>query len=185
MATKSNLYTKGGDKGETSLVGGQRLSKSHIKIEVYGEIDHLNSMLGHFLSLGEDSYLMPLILKTQNNLFVLGSLYACEKGDREKHSLPTISHDDILELEKAIDEMDDSLPKLKNFILPGGDQSASWMHLCRTHTRRVERLIVEYEMESKDVIQDALIFVNRFSDFCFAAARWINHKKNIKETIWG
>ena len=184
MNKKSSLYTKAGDSGETSLVGGQRLLKSDLKIQVYGELDHLNSMIGHLLSLLEKDSGEEVLTKVQNNLFNLGSLYASAPEDREKYKLKGLDGELIGLIEKDIDEMDTKLPKLQNFILPGGTNAASWAHLCRTHCRRLERLIVKYETESSDKVKDSIVFINRLSDYFFAMARFINFNKGITEKIW-
>ena len=183
---KSNVYTRGGDKGETSLVSGNRVSKANDRIDLYGEVDELNSIIGIVYSsliehdLNED---LELLKQIQSSLFDLGSNLACEKELQQKYKLPQIPKEFIQTLESRIDEMDDVCPKIKYFILPTGHISASYLHLARTVCRRVERKMVEFS--SVEVLpQNSLEYMNRLSDFLFIFSRYVNFKKGIKEVAW-
>jgi len=180
----SNLYTKGGDKGETSLVGGTRLSKGDARIHLYGEVDELNSHLGYAKELLDTEMFKEdcdLIENIQNALFDLGSNLACEEEKRAEFKLPQITEILVSKVEKRIDKCDEACAPLKNFILPGGSQEAAYFHIVRTVCRRVERKMVE----SSDVMPDyAIIFVNRLSDYFFVLSRFINTNLDKKEIIW-
>ena len=180
----SNLYTKGGDKGETSLVGGTRLAKSDLRIDLYGEVDELNSHLGYGKELLDKKAFkddVELIEVIQNALFDLGSNLACEEDKRLEFQLPQISSELIVKVEQRIDFCDDACPKLKNFILPGGAPAAAYFHVVRTVCRRLERKMVEC---SGVMPEYAIIFVNRLSDYFFALSRYINTRLSEKEVIW-
>lgn len=179
-----SIYTKSGDKGETSLVGGQRLSKGDKRIDLYGDVDELNSFLGVAISSIEKGLETEIMFKIQSSLFDLGSLLSCEVSERDKFKLPKINESIISELEQNIDIMDNEIPKLKNFILPGGSISAANFHVCRTVCRRVERKIIRYFSNKNDLPDNSVEFLNRLSDYFFTIARFINFKKNISEIDW-
>lgn len=186
---KSKIYTKTGDQGKTGLVSGNRALKSDPRIDLYGELDELNSRLGlscSYLFLEEEfKNKIEFLYKIQSAIFDLGSNLACEVENREKYNLPQISENLILELENEIDQMDSELPPLKNFILPGGSVVASCIHLCRTNTRTVERKLIQYhETTQEELPQSSAIFLNRLSDYFFVLARNVNHRKNISEITW-
>lgn len=171
------IYTKTGDKGETGLVSGNRVSKGDQRIELYGEVDELNSAIGFLNTLSNDSF----IEKVQIELFNLGSLLACESSFWETYKLPKLSPSIISELEKKMDLYSKDLPKLKNFILPGGNEKSSRAHLCRTITRRVERKLIRFE-DIKPI--HSIEFLNRLSDYFFVLARYYNYIENVEEVIW-
>jgi cob(I)alamin adenosyltransferase len=176
------IYTKGGDKGHTSLLGGKRVSKSDMRIEAYGTVDELNANIGLLkdYDISEDNKVS--LLKIQNDLFKMGSVLACEV-DPDQYNLPRIEDSDISDIEKNIDEMEKELPVLKNFILPGGDHAVSQCHIARCVCRRAERLIVLLSEEEKT--DDVIIrYLNRLSDFLFVLARKIGHDKGINEINW-
>lgn len=181
---KVKIYTKTGDAGETSLINGQRVSKTHPRLEVYGNIDELNSVIGIVLSsLPQelDSPLLPLLQNIQHKLFNAGSLFACEeKAVRE--TLPQITDKDITDLELAMDELEKELPPLKEFILPGGSLTAAQLHLARTVCRRCERSAVR--IENNDSPNALLVYINRLSDFLFVASRYANLQLGHHETTW-
>lgn len=183
---KSNVYTRGGDKGETSLVSGNRVSKASERIDLYGEIDELNSVIGIAYSslidkkLNED---LELVKEIQSSLFDLGSNLACEKEFQEKYKLPQIPLAFIEKIEKRIDEMDNDCPKIKYFILPTGDITASYLHLARTVCRRVERKMVEFS-KIEELPVNSLEYMNRLSDFLFIFSRHVNFKMNVEEVAW-
>jgi cob(I)alamin adenosyltransferase len=186
---KSKIYTRTGDKGETSLVSGTRTIKSDLRIDMYGEVDELNSRLGWAISLmiGKADYQRTVerLESIQGSLFDLGSNLACEEIKRVEWKLPQVEDKVIAMLEAEIDEMDDMLSPLKNFILPGGDQRAAAIHLCRTCARAVERRMVDFFHETGEELPiNGLVFINRLSDYFFTLARWINHVEGVSETAW-
>lgn len=187
MTEKSNVYTGTGDKGETSLVGGQRVPKSEIKIEAYGTADELNSHLGLAISLAENlgEHEVEVLQSVQNNLFNLGSLLATLPEERSKFNLPALNKELIETLESEMDKMDATLPKLKNFILPGGTSGSSAFHVCRTVCRRLERIMVNLgSLEGNEIPNDAIVFVNRLSDYFFVLSRSLNAREGITDTTW-
>ncbi|RME88145.1 MAG: cob(I)yrinic acid a,c-diamide adenosyltransferase [Planctomycetota bacterium] len=181
------IYTKTGDQGETSLLGGARVSKEDIQIEAYGTVDELNSLLGVVLAFLEDPKLCEWLLEIQGHLFVAGTElakkegYELPKGKKEKAL--KITHQMIEELEKRMDEMEESLPPLKSFILPGGGKGGAMLHLARTVCRRAERLVVALSKKRK-LPPEILIYFNRLSDFLFVLARYINHQEGKEEVPW-
>ncbi len=180
---KSNVYTRTGDKGTTSLVGGSRIMKSDLRLECYGTIDELNSFLGLLICLIDDFNQKELLLFVQNKLFTVGSILATEDEETARKYGCRVNDEDILRLENMIDEYDNQLPKMKYFVLPGGTLSASYAHIARTVCRRAERRIVE--LASQAVVPDNLVvFVNRLSDFLFVYARLLCLKENNDEIFW-
>jgi cob(I)alamin adenosyltransferase len=185
----SKIYTKTGDLGETGLVSGKRTSKSDPRIDLYGEIDELNSRLGfaHSLLVEKKTYIneCDFLTKIQNALFDLGSNLACEAESRAKYKLPQIKDSLIEEMEKGMDQLEASLPPLKNFILPGGALVASSLHLTRTCARSCERKLVGYYNETHEELpQNSLRFLNRLSDYLFVLARYTNNVEGSAEIPW-
>lgn len=178
------IYTKSGDRGQTSLVDGKRLSKSALRIDTYGTVDELNSHIGLLLSLSHQGEIsaQKLLKRIQNQLFNLGSLLACEDEAFSTHLHP-VNTDIISEIEAAIDQMTEELPPLTQFILPGGTPSASSAHVCRTVTRRAERLLVGLG-ETAKVDPSHLELLNRLSDYFFVLARYLNFKSGIQDEVW-
>jgi cob(I)alamin adenosyltransferase len=186
---KSKIYTRTGDQGETGLVSGNRTLKSDLRIDLYGELDELNSRLGFACSLMvgqlEFQQTINFFHDVQSAIFDLGSNLACEVENRNKFKLPQISNDFILELEHQIDKLDAELPELKNFILPGGSSVSSAIHLCRTNARSVERKLVHYfDITQEELPINSLIFLNRLSDYLFVLARYANKLNKIEEITW-
>lgn len=184
---KSNVYTKTGDKGQTSLIGGSRLGKGHKIIDLYGEVDELNAHLGLAVSQlksfsSEFEKEIIFLQNLQQNLFNLGSNLACEPDKRTPYGLPQITGEMILELESSIDQMDEKLPELKNFILPGGSLPSAQLHICRTVTRKVERKLMGFSSEEQPHF--SLPYLNRLSDYFFVLSRYINFSLGEKETVW-
>jgi len=185
------IYTKSGDRGQTSLFGGQKVEKSDLRIEAYGNVDELNSLIGTILAdlvvlvrveprLG----VKPLIAKltrVQNELFVLGSDLATPLNIRIK--IPRVVKSFTNRLEKEIDAWQKNLPELKKFILPGGSKVGAKLHLARSTTRRTERSIVRLGSQEKINERD-LIYINRLSDWLFVAARYVNKVEKVKEIEW-
>jgi cob(I)alamin adenosyltransferase len=170
------IYTKKGDKGETGLFSGERVSKDSLEIEVLGTIDEANSFLGLSVSFLEKEWLKNKVLQVQRTLFELGSIIAGTKR--------TIPKSIVLKYEKEIDEWTKAMPPLKNFIFPGGCSAAASLYTARTVVRRLERLIVSLR-NSKFIIHDSiLVYINRLSDYLFTLARYINFIEGTKEEIW-
>lgn len=179
MSTK--IYTRTGDDGSTGLFGGARLPKHHIRIEAYGTVDELNSVIGWSMSFVDDVALLEYLQMIQSRLFTIGSNLA---SDPEKEMItPDLTDEDIKSLEESIDMMQGNLPVLKHFILPGGSSSVSAAHLARTVCRRAERRCVALAFES-EVDPKIILYLNRLSDYFFVLARWLGHKEGIEEIKW-
>lgn len=180
---KSLLYTRTGDKGTTSLVGGERVSKTHQRIECYGTTDELNSFIG----LLEDAVAEPadkdFLRFIQHKMFSIGSYLATDQKNTELKMESRITGDTIRRIEEEIDRLDSVLPALKNFVLPAGGRAASLAHVCRTVCRRAERQIYRLA-ETEGVEDNVLIFINRLSDYFFILARKECILKNGEEIIW-
>lgn len=186
---KSKVYTKTGDQGTTGLVSGSRILKSDSRIDLYGELDELNSRVGYSSSLlAPDlkfNQVVSFLQHIQSALFDLGSNLACEVENRKKYNLPQISDEFVAEIELEIDRMDNELPPLKNFILPGGSQAASSLHICRTGARNVERkLVLYYETTKEELPLNSTVFLNRLSDYFFVLARYVNKQLLVDEISW-
>lgn len=176
------IYTKTGDKGSTSLFGGKRVSKAHLRIDAYGTVDELNSWMGLLRDQQVNGTRQEILLTIQNKLFTIGSMLATEPGNT-KVKIPTLKEDDVQLLEQEIDEMDTSLPALKSFILPGGHSSVSFCHVARTVCRRAERLVIGLH-ESEPVNLLIIPYLNRLSDYLFVLSRKMAHELNIEESPW-
>lgn len=184
---KASVYTRTGDKGQTGLVSGNRISKADLRIDLYGDLDELNSRVGFICSLLNKESLpeVKFLYSLQSALFDLGSNMACEYENRSKYNLPQITEAFIQEMEHEIDRMDQALEPLKNFILPGGTMAASSVHLARTCARSVERKLVHYnELTQEELPILSLIFLNRLSDYFFILARYINKLEKGEEITW-
>lgn len=186
---KSRIYTKTGDKGETALVSGTRISKSNERIDLYGELDELNSRLGVAASLMEKDIRLQrvsdFVHSVQSSIFDLGSQLACEAEKREGFQLPKISKEFITDLEEEIDRLDHELDPLKNFILPGGSETSAQLHLGRTQTRKVERKLIHFiEATGEEAPENAAVFLNRLSDYLFVLARYTDKIDSIPERLW-
>tara|TARA_R110000868_G_scaffold37111_15_gene131672 strand:+ start:685 stop:1230 length:546 start_codon:yes stop_codon:yes gene_type:complete len=175
------IYTKNGDAGETSLYGGQKVSKNSIRISAYGTVDELNSVLGIALSNSPTQKTNEYLNTIQEQLFVLGADLATPISNKVR--INRISDSEINFLELAIDEMEDQLPPLKNFILPGGTKAGSVIHFARTVCRRAERETVECSTK-EEVSTHSIIYLNRLSDFLFVLGRFENHISGTEETPW-
>ncbi len=178
------IYTKTGDKGTTSLFGGKRVSKHHIRVEAYGTIDELNAYIGLLRdqSISIDS--KKSLLRIQNELFVLGSLLATppEKVNKQKDT-NKIEKQHVSYLEKEIDKMNENLAAMTHFILPGGHTIVSYCHIARNICRRAERRVVHLAEESQ--VDAVLIgYLNRLSDYLFVLARKLSKDLQVKETLW-
>ncbi len=186
----TKIYTKTGDKGQTGLTGGQRVPKDDLRIECYGTVDELSSCVGIARGLmglrsGSDALRVevePLLKKIQNELFVVGGDLATLVADRHP-KMALIGQDEITVLEKAMDRWNKQMPALADFILPGGGQIASFLHLARTVCRRAERLCVALARAS-EINPSIVPYLNRLSDALFVLARWVSRKTNEPEFIW-
>lgn len=179
-APKSLLYTGTGDRGTTSLVSGNRIAKHHTRIEAYGTIDELNSHIGATIALpGLPDEQKQMLRWVQNKLFDLGA-YLANDNPNAPHG---VGQQDILRLQGMIDTVDNQLPALNRFVLPGGCAEAAQLHVARTVCRRAERRITALA-DTDTVSPDALIFVNRLSDFLFAMARYANICSHTDEIFW-
>ena len=182
MSKEYKIYTKGGDKGETSLLGGTRVPKYHDRIEAYGTLDELNSYIGLIRDQKIDEHYKNILLDVQNNLFVAESLLAADKEESIK-MLPRLTDDKITLLESEIDKMNEEIPPLKSFILPGGHEVVSFCHIARTICRRAERLVIKLGIQNK--IDPIIIqYLNRLSDYLFVLARKIAKDFNAEEITW-
>ena len=176
---KSKIYTRKGDKGFTSLVGGKRVSKAGLQIDAYGTIDELNAFIACLLETVEEQEDRDFLFRVQFNLFTLGSYLASEPGAMDC----LISDAEIAEVESAIDRIDALIPPLKHFILPGGCTGNAWANVCRTVCRRAERCIFRMN-KSGHLDEKALKYVNRLSDYFFLLARKQNFIRSLEEIIW-
>jgi cob(I)alamin adenosyltransferase len=177
------IYTRTGDDGTTGLIGGTRVKKYNIRLESYGTIDELNSYMGYIRSMQADKVVDNVLETIQNKLFVIGANLATEESiTLIKKQLPC-KKDDIELLEQEMDRMNESLPELRNFILPGGSQVSSVCHVARTVCRRAERRIVELA-DSHDVDAILIKYVNRLSDYLFVLSRYLNMAQKSPEILW-
>ena len=177
------IYTKTGDEGSTSLIGGTKVPKSHLRIEAYGTVDELNSCIGLCRDLIATENENLFLREVQDRLFTLGSSLAVDPEKETKMQIPDLVEDDIIALEKEIDRMDESLPEMKNFIIPGGHPAVSQLHITRCVCRRAERCCVRLHMESP--IEGIIIkYLNRLSDYLFVLARFKGMQLNVKEIPW-
>lgn len=183
------IYTKTGDKGTTALFGGTRVPKHHIRIESYGTIDELNSHLGMLRDQKVDEHSHEIILQIQERLFTIGSILATDpekatlKSGKQRLDIPRISAEDIELLENEMDKMNEELPPMTHFVLPGGHQTVSVCHISRCVCRRAERLasaLNDLEPFEKEVLQ----YLNRLSDYLFVLARKLSHDLQAKEIQW-
>lgn len=182
MAIK--IYTKTGDKGTTSLIGGTKVPKSHMRIEAYGTIDELNSYLGLCFDILTDEQSKKIIHEVQDRLFTIGSSLACDPIKEPKMRLPDLKEEDVQLLEKEIDRLTGIVPPMQHFILPGGHPTVSHLHIARCICRRAERCCVKLELESLEVEAIILKYLNRLSDYLFVLSRYIAHLLNVPEIPW-
>lgn len=175
------IYTKTGDSGETSLFGGTRVPKSHLRVEVYGTVDELNAHIGLLGDLIETPQYKAVLKEVQDRLFTIGSVLASDPS--KNMMVPDLKLDDIQLLENEIDTMELALPALKNFILPGGHQTVSFCNIARTVCRRAERLAVALDnIEKIDPL--SIKYLNRLSDYLFVLGRKVGKDLGATEVIW-
>jgi cob(I)alamin adenosyltransferase len=176
------IYTKKGDKGLTSLIGGVKVSKSNLRINSYGTVDELNSFIGVVIDSYREEHAASVLYNIQNLLFTIGSHLASDPV-KSKMKLPSITEDHVSALEKEMDRMNEILPPLTHFILPGGNLPSSYCHVARTVCRRAERLVVELS-ESEPVEPIIIKYLNRLSDYLFVLARQISFSAGAEEIKW-
>jgi cob(I)alamin adenosyltransferase len=181
------IYTRTGDRGETGLFGGQRVSKDHIRVDAYGDVDELNSVLGVAIAhLDDVDPIAAELRRIQADLFTLGARLATpapEDGGRESAWIPMLPEGRIEELERRIDAAEEELEPLQNFVLPGGSAGAAALHLARTVCRRAERRVVSLTAHAH-VDEEVLVYLNRLSDLLFTLARLANHHAGVPDVPW-
>ena len=178
------IYTKTGDKGVTSLIGGTKVSKAHLRIEAYGTVDELNSHIGLCRDLLTDANARNILQEIQDRLFTVGSSLACDPEKEPKMKIPDLKEEDVTLLEKEIDAMNEIVPPMKSFVLPGGHVTVSQLHIARCVCRRAERCCVRLEMENEEVPAIVIKYINRLSDYLFVLARFASHQLNAEEIPW-
>ena len=176
------IYTKKGDKGESSLLGGTKVRKDNIRLEAYGTVDELNAYIGHIHDQEISKNHKPILIKIQNQLFNLGCLLSFD-GKKSQLQLPAITKENILVLEHEIDKMERELSPLTEFILPCGHAIFSLCQITRTICRRAERKVVQLQSE-QEISENCLEYLNRLSDYLFVLARLILHEKKVSEIPW-
>lgn len=177
------IYTKTGDKGDTSLFGGQRVPKDALRIEAYGTVDELNSVLGIVRSENEDAKINKVLSQVQEQLFEMGADLATPRSASATKKIKRIEPKHAHQLEKIIDSLEAHLKPLRRFILPAGTPVAARLHFARTVCRRAERIVVRLS-RNEDIGEDITIYLNRLSDLLFVLARYANHLANVPETTW-
>jgi cob(I)alamin adenosyltransferase len=182
MAMK--IYTKTGDTGNTSLIGGTKVPKSHIRIETYGTIDELNSYIGFCNDQLSDEASRVIMKEIQDRLFTIGSSLACDPEREPLMKIPDLNETDVVLLENEIDRMNESVPRMKSFILPGGHMAVSSLHITRCICRRAERLCVHLQQENIFVDPLVIKYINRLSDYIFVLARYTGHLLGVEEIPW-
>lgn len=180
---KSLIYTKTGDKGTTSLVGGTRVSKTHIRLEAYGTVDELNSNLGLLITYLSDERDRNFVQQVQDKLFAVGSHLATDQEKTKLYEVSIITPELVEVMEHEIDRLDATLPPLSAFVLPGGSRGAAVCHICRTVCRRAERRILALA-EQVEISTELLAYVNRLSDYLFVLSRKINQDEKKGEIFW-
>ncbi len=180
---RMKIYTRGGDTGQTQLLSVGRVAKDHPRLAAYGEIDELNSLLGLVRATELAPPLPERLLALQQQLFVLGSEIAVPKPDEINMQIPRVNAADVTALERQIDELDAQLPRLKNFILPGGSAGAARLHFARTVCRRAERSLQSLH-QAEPLRAEVLAYINRLSDLLFVMARYENAQRGVADVIW-
>jgi len=183
------IYTKTGDKGTTALFGGTRVPKHHLRIESYGTIDELNAHIGLIKDQNINENHKATLYQIQHHLFTIGAILATDpekaklKSGEDRLNIPKISDEDITMLEAAMDDMEETLPEMTHFVLPGGHTTVSFCHIARTVCRRAERL-ASHLNEVEPFQPETLKYVNRLSDYLFVLARKLTHELNVEEVKW-
>lgn len=180
---KSLVYTKSGDRGTTSLVGGTRVPKTHVRLEAYGTVDELSAHLGLLSTYLTEEADRRFIQQVQNQLFVVGTHLATDQSRTELKTAGIVTREQVETMEHEIDRMDAQLPPLSAFVLPGGSRGAAVCHICRTVCRRAERRILALAAEAA-VSPELLSYVNRLSDYLFVLSRKMNQDEKKEEIFW-
>ena len=180
------IYTKKGDTGTTQLIGGARVPKHHVRIEAYGTVDELNSFIGLIRDQEVSDHHRKNLIEIQDRLFTIGSSLASDPDKsvpKFREKIPDLKEEDILLLEKEMDNMDSQLPEMKSFVLPGGHTTVSYCHLARCVCRRAERLATH--LSESDFVEPLVIkYLNRLSDYLFVLSRMLTKELNAEETPW-
>lgn len=176
------VYTKTGDKGETSLLGGTRVKKNHLRIQAYGTVDELNSFIGLIRDHEVEGHVEETLLEIQDRLFTLGSHLASDPN-KTKRRIPDLNEADIELLEKEMDKMNETLPEMRSFVLPGGHKLVSFTHIARCVCRRAERLVIELD-DIEEVEPVVIQYLNRLSDYLFVLSRKFSHDLKAVEKPW-
>lgn len=176
------IYTKTGDKGQTSLIGGTRVPKHHIRIETYGTVDELNSYIGLIRDQQIDDHSKKILIEIQDRLFTIGSSLASDP-EKSKMKIPDLKEEDITLLEQEMDKMNETLPEMRSFVLPGGHTTVSFCHIARCVCRRAERLTIH--LSENSFVSDLVIkYLNRLSDYLFMLSRKLTHDLHAQEIPW-
>lgn len=178
------IYTKTGDKGQTSLIGGTRVWKNAIRIEAYGTVDELNAFIGNLWVLPIPGEVREFLQKIQFQLFTIGSNLATDQEATPLKAASVVETTDIEALENEIDRMDLHLPALRYFVLPGGTQATAAAHICRTVTRRAERRVLDLQQGGMDVEPLIINYLNRLSDYFFTLSRYLSVSEGVEEFYW-
>ena len=178
------IYTKTGDEGMTSLVGGQRVSKCCERLECYGTVDELNSYVGLLMTYCEDVADIEFLTSLQGNLFVVGGYLATDNSEKEVRQSNIVTDEMIARVEDEIDRLQAVLPPLRLFILPGGSRGSAYAHVCRTVCRRAERAVLRLSETEATVDANVTAYINRLSDYFFVLARKLNHDSSIEDIVW-
>ncbi len=177
------IYTKTGDTGETGLFGGGRVGKDNERVDAYGEVDELNASVGLARAMGLSPKLDAIAKTIQEQLFTVGAMLATPAGTKAEQQIPKLKPDWVAAMEKAIDDLDRELPKMTNFILPGGNGPAAALHVARTVCRRAERRVVPL-MRAGKIDASVVVYLNRLSDLLFTMARAANRRAGIEDVKW-
>jgi len=177
------IYTRGGDKGETSLLGGKRISKSSLRINAYGSVDELNSAIGVAISFIDYKEVKDVLERVQNELFVVGSDLADPSYPENPNKIPRVSDEMVKQMESTIDRYYEEVEQVQYFILPGGTKGASLLHLARGIARRAERIAVELSL-SENINPAVIAYLNRLSSLLFVFARLMNKRSGVKDVAW-
>ena len=178
------IYTKTGDLGKTSLIGGTKVSKSNIRIESYGSVDELNSQIGFLSDVIKDEKSILNLREIQDRLFTIGSTLACDPDKETKMKIPDLHEEDITFLENEMDKMNEVLPEMRSFLLPGGHISVSSAHIARCVCRRAERICVKMKEEDLEIAPIIIKYLNRLSDYLFTISRFAGHIHGAGEIPW-
>ena len=178
------IYTKTGDLGKTSLIGGTKVPKSHLRIESYGTVDELNSYIGLVGDLITEGHSKTMLKEIQDRLFTIGSSLACDPDKEPLMKMPDLKETDIVLLENEMDQMNEVLSPMKHFILPGGHPAVSTTHIARCVCRRAERLCVNLQEDGLFVDPLVIKYINRLSDYLFVLSRYIGHLMGVEEIAW-